>query len=91
MPNTKSAERRVRNSARKQIANKSAKSRLKTLERNYLEAIKGGKKDEAQTALRAVTSAFDKAVKSGVVHKATANRKKSRLSTRLSAAAAPAA
>ncbi|HYG33484.1 MAG TPA: 30S ribosomal protein S20, partial [Clostridia bacterium] len=40
------------------------------------------------------TSAFDKAAKSGVVHRATANRKKSRLALRLvkaSPATAPAA
>ena len=93
MPNTKSAERRVRSSARKHGANTTIKSRLKTLERNYLEAIKGGKKDLAVTALRAVTSAFDKAAKSGVIHRGTANRKKSRLTIRLaaSATAAPAA
>ena len=38
-----------------------------------------GKKDEALQALRIVTSAFDKAAKTRVVHKATANRKRSRL------------
>ena len=83
MPNTKSAERRMRNSARKQAANHSVKSRLKTLERHYLEAVTSGKKDEAATALRNVSSAFDKAAKSGVVHKSSASRKKSRLAVRL--------
>ena len=83
----------MRSSARKHTANTSIKSRLKTLERNYLEAIKGGKKEDAASALRAVTSAFDKAAKTGVIHRGTANRKKSRLTIRLSAAAtaAPAA
>jgi ribosomal protein S20 len=33
--------------------------------------------------LRAVSSAFDKAAKSGVIHKSMASRKKSRLSARL--------
>ena len=91
MPNTKSAERRVRSNARKQSANTTVKSRLKTLERNYLEAIKGGKKDLAVSALRAVTSAFDKAAKTGVIHRGTANRKKSRLTIRLAVAAKTAA
>ena len=86
MPNTKSAERRVRNSARKRLHNRSIKSRLKTLERNYTDAVSGGKKDEAAKALRDVASAFDKAVKSGVIHRANANRKKSRLTLRLNAA-----
>jgi len=90
MPNTKSAERRMRNSARKQLANHSAKSRLKTLEGNYLAALKKDKA-EAEKALRKVTSALDKAAKSGVIHKGTADRKKSRLSLRMGATAAKAA
>jgi len=83
MPNTKSAERRMRNSARKKLHNRSIKSRLHTLERAYLQLIGAGKKQDASKALQNLTSAFDKAAKSGVVHRATANRKKSRLALRL--------
>ncbi len=83
MPNTKSAERRMRNSARKQLRNRSKKSRLHTLERNYQEVLKTGKKEEAGISLRLLSSAFDKAAKAGVVHKSTANRKKSRLALQL--------
>jgi small subunit ribosomal protein S20 len=86
MPNTKSAERRMRNSARKRTQNRSVKTRLHSLERGYLRALGSGNKEEAAKALRAITSAFDKAAKSGVVHRATANRKKSRLSLRLAQA-----
>jgi small subunit ribosomal protein S20 len=86
MPNTKSAERRMRNSARKQAHNRSMESRLHTLERGYLQLLEAGKKDEAAQSLRKLTSAFDKAAKSGVVPRATANRKKSRLAVRLAAA-----
>jgi small subunit ribosomal protein S20 len=86
MPNTKSAARRMRNSARKQLQNRSVKSRLHTLERSYLNLLGAGKRDDASKALRAVSSAFDKAAKSGVVHRATANRKKSRLALRLAKA-----
>jgi small subunit ribosomal protein S20 len=83
MPNTKSAERRMRNSARKNLRNRSAKSRLHTLQISYLELLAAGKKDDAAKKLRGLSSAFDKAVKSGAVHRATANRKKSRLALRL--------
>jgi len=76
----------MRNSARKQAQNKSAKSRLHTLERSYVQLIGSGKKDDAAKALRNISSAFDKAVKSGVVHRATANRKKSRLALQLARA-----
>jgi len=85
MPNTKSAERRMRNSARKRLHNRSIKSRLKSLERAYTDAAKNGKKDDATAAYRKLSSAFDKAAKSGVIHKAKANRKKSRLAARLAA------
>ena len=83
MPNTKSAERRMRNSARKHLQNRSIKSRLHTLERGYAQLLGAGKKEDAATALQKLSSAFDKAAKSGVVHRATANRKKSRLALQL--------
>jgi len=78
MPNTKSAERRMRSSARKHLHNRSIESSLRRLEKNYRLLVSAGKKGEAAKALPAVASALDKAVKSGVVHRATANRKKSR-------------
>jgi small subunit ribosomal protein S20 len=63
MPNTKSAERRMRGSARKHLRNNSIKSRLKTLEKTYLELVESGKKDQAASTFREVSSAFDKAAK----------------------------
>jgi small subunit ribosomal protein S20 len=85
MPNTKSAERRMRSTARRWAHNRSIKSRLKSLERHYAEAVKSGKKDEAAKAYSEVASAFDKAAKSGAIHRGKADRKKSRLATRLNA------
>jgi len=85
MPNTKSAERRMRNSERKNLHNRSIKSKLRGLEKSYRTFITGGKKDEASKALPGVHSAFDKAVKSGVMSRATVNRKKSRLALALAA------
>lgn len=73
----------MRSSLRKRSRNRSVKTRLHSLERKYLTLIGAGNKNEASEALRAVTSAFDKAAKSGVIHTATADRKKSRLSARL--------
>lgn len=75
----------MRNSARKQLRNRSVKSRLKSFEKRYTVALKTGKKDESTTALRETLSSFDKAVKAGVISRATANRKKSRLMLRLNA------
>jgi len=86
MPNTKSAERRMRSSARKQLHNRSIKSRLHTMQRNYMEMLGKGQKDQAALALPALSSAFDKAAKVGVIHRATADRKKSRLTLQLARA-----
>ncbi len=76
----------MRSSARKQSRNKSIKTELKTLEKNYQDSLQAGKKEEASKALRAVASALDKAAKRGVVPKSTVNRKKSRLAKKVAAA-----
>lgn len=73
----------MRGSARKHQRNTSIKSRLKTLEKAYLELVTSGKKNEAASTLRQVSSAFDKAAKAGVIHANNASRKKSRLSAQL--------
>lgn len=72
----------MRNSARKQSQNKSVKSRLKTLEARYSEALKKDR-GEAEKALRVIVSALDKAAKVGAIHSGQADRKKSRLSVQL--------
>ena len=85
MPNTKSAGRRSRNSARKHVQNNSVKSRLHTLETSYAKSLLTGKKEDAAKTLRLLVSALDKAAKAGVIHQSRANRSKSRLSVRLNA------
>lgn len=83
MPNTKSAERRMRGNERKRQHNRRVKSGLRGLEKDYRALLVAGKKDEAAKALPGVHSAYDKAVKSRAVTRATANRKKSRLALAL--------
>jgi small subunit ribosomal protein S20 len=85
MPNTKSAERRMRNSARKSRQNHTVKSRLHNLEKKYLQLLGAGKKEDATTTYRQLSSVLDKAAKTGVIHRARANRSKSRLGVRLNA------
>ncbi|MBE7499648.1 MAG: 30S ribosomal protein S20 [Verrucomicrobiales bacterium] len=87
MPNTASAERRARSNVRRAQRNHSVTSRIKTLEKGYLKALADKQREEAGQALRAVSSALDKAAKTGVLHSATASRKKSRLATKLAALA----
>ena len=83
MPNTKSAERRMRASERKHQHNRSVKSRLRRLEKDYRTLLAAGKKDEATKFLPGLHSAFDKAAKAGAVPRANINRKKSRLALAL--------
>ena len=83
MPNTKSAERRMRGNERKHQHNRSVKSSLRGVEKDYRALLAAGKKDEAVKFLPGVHSTFDKAVKSGVLSRATVNRKKSRLAVAL--------
>lgn len=73
----------MRNSARKQLQNRSTKSRLGTLQKKYADLVSAGKKTEATTAYGEFSSALDKAAKKGTIHRATANRKKSRLALQL--------
>jgi small subunit ribosomal protein S20 len=91
MPNTTSAAKRARANARKASHNRSIKSRLKALERKMLTLVKGGKLDDARTALREAASGYDKAAKTGVIKREHARRKRSRLQVRLNAAAATSA
>lgn len=87
MPNTKSAGRRMRNSARKQARNNIVRTQLKTAVKKFRAAVEA-KQDTSPTDLRAAISTLDKAVKKGVIKRGTADRKKSRLTLALNRATA---
>jgi ribosomal protein S20 len=73
----------MRSSERKHQHNRRIKSSLRGVEKGYRALLAAGKKDEAAKALPNVYSAYDKAVKSRVITRPTANRKKSRLAAAL--------
>ena len=79
MANTKSAERRTRSNARKRLRNREVKTKLRTAEKKLRASLTTGTTDDRAKLYREYVSAFDRAAKSGVVHKGTADRKKSRL------------
>ena len=83
MANTKSAERRTRANERKRLNNRSTLSHVRKAEKAFQAALTSGKKPDATKALSAVSSAYDKAAKSNVVKRGTADRKKSRLAIQL--------
>ncbi len=80
MPNIKSAMKRVKVSKKKNLRNRMVKSGD--------QAVLAEGVAPAGAQLSATTSAIDKAVSKGVMHKNTANRKKARLAKALAKAKA---
>lgn len=79
MPNTKSAEKAMRGSARKRVYNLRTKDKVKTTIKSVKKSVEVKDAAEALKALTLAYAALDKAAKKGVLHKNTASRKKSRL------------
>ena len=79
MANIKSAKKRIRVSAKRQIRNKHIKSSTKTAVKKVSVAVDKGNSADAKTLLVQAISAIDRAASKGVYHKNTAARKKSQL------------
>lgn len=87
MANSPQAKKRARhNEARFQI-NKARRSRIRTFLRKLEEAIASGNKDAATDALRTAQPELMRGVTKGILHKNTAARKMSRLTSRVKAIA----
>ena len=84
MANTSSAKKMVRKIERRTARNRDQKTRMRTFIRRVDEAIAGGDKAAAETALRAAQPVIARAGQKGLMHKKTASRKISRLSKRVS-------
>jgi small subunit ribosomal protein S20 len=87
MANTKSAKKAVRVTERRTAMNKDRRSRIRTFIRRVEEAIAAGDKAVAESALRAAQPEIMRGAQKGVMHKANASRKISRLSARIRALA----
>ncbi|MFO7245419.1 MAG: 30S ribosomal protein S20 [Thermaerobacter sp.] len=79
MPNTRSAEKRLRQTRVRTLRNRIYKSRVKTFIRRFEEALAEGDRERAAELLRKASSVIDKAAKKGVIHANAAARRKSRL------------
>ncbi|UJP39422.1 30S ribosomal protein S20 [Cellulomonas palmilytica] len=79
MANIKSQIKRIRTNEKARLRNKSVKSELKTHIRRVREAVAGGDKDAATSALQTASKKLDKAVSKGVIHANQAANKKSAL------------
>jgi small subunit ribosomal protein S20 len=79
----KSAIKRQKQTLKKQEKNKSVKSMLKTLAKKVEQAVEAKSADSAKDALVKAMKAYDKAASAGIIHRTTASRKISRLSTKV--------
>jgi len=83
MANHKSAEKRIRQTERRNEVNRRNRSRLRTQIKALRAAIEGGDQTQAQAALNQTVSLIDKAIQKGVLHQNAAARYKSRLTVRV--------
>lgn len=79
MANHKSAEKRVRQNAKRNEINRSNRSQLRTSIKKLRAAVAGSDKNASNELLIPTVSLIDKAVNKGIIHKNTAARYKSRL------------
>lgn len=85
MANNASSRKRIRQTATRTLRNNARRSRLRTFVKSVEQAIAGGDKSAAATALRAAQPEMQRAVGKGVIKLNTISRKLSRLSARIKA------
>ena len=85
MANTKSAAKRARQNTGRAAANQRVTTSVKTQLRLIRAAVTAGKKSEVLALIPQVSSALDKAAKTGRIHKNKANRHKGDLARQLAA------
>lgn len=79
MANHKSAEKRNRQNITRNARNTHIRSTMRTYVKLVREAVAGKDIEAAKAALEKAVPCIDKAASKGVIHKATASRKISRL------------
>lgn len=84
MPNHKSAEKRVRQTERRNEVNRRNRSRLRTEIKKLRAAIGGKETENSQALLPTTVSMIDKMVGKGILHRNAAARYKSRLTKHVS-------
>lgn len=87
MANHKSAEKRVRQTAKRNAINRSNRGQLRTKIKGLRAAVAHGDSKLSTESLGSTVSLIDKAVNKGLIHKNTAARYKSRLTRHVTALA----
>src|ERR1700682_4579792 len=85
MASHKSAEKRIRQTAKRTAINRSRVSRVRTFVKKVETAIASGDKDAARSAFQLAQPELHRAITKGLLHKNTVSRKLSRLATRINA------
>ncbi|MEE2895164.1 MAG: 30S ribosomal protein S20 [Planctomycetota bacterium] len=85
MPNTESAKKRVRQSAKRRALNNWRKRRIKTQIKAFMSAVQSKDVSQAESEFRKVQAILDRIACTGTIHRNTAARRKSRLSRHLAA------
>jgi small subunit ribosomal protein S20 len=88
MANHKSAEKRIRQTAKRTEENRARVSRIKTFLKKVEAAIAAGDRTQANAALKEAQPELMRGVSKGVFKLGTASRKMSRLSARIKKLAA---
>ena len=88
MAHHKSAKKRIRQIKRRTAVNRARVSRIRTFLRKVEDAISSGDQAVAREALRAAQPELMRGASKGVVHRNTAARRLSRLSSRIKAMSA---
>jgi small subunit ribosomal protein S20 len=85
MANTKSAEKRAHEALVRRARNVAHRSKVKSAVRRVVEAIRAGKKEDAQAAFKAAAPVIDAMARKGAIHRNKAARHKSRLAAQIKA------
>jgi small subunit ribosomal protein S20 len=83
MANIKSVAKRARQGTARRACNTSVVNALKSEQKKLRAAVAAGKLDEARSEFAKVSAALDKAAKRGIIHRNSANRRKSALNRTL--------
>jgi small subunit ribosomal protein S20 len=84
VPNKKSAAKRVLIAEKNRLYNRYWKTRCKTAVKNFLAAVESNDQEVIAKLLNEAQSVLDKAVSKGVIHRNTANRRKSKMALKIS-------
>jgi small subunit ribosomal protein S20 len=85
MASHKSAEKRIRQIAKRTAINRARIGRVRTFVKKVEAAIAAGNREAAQSALQVAQPELHRAITKGLLHKNTVSRKLSRLATRVNA------